>query len=145
MKTKKMIVAGAILLAGSFTMGLQAQEHLNALAKKCESMDKVDMDIIYYKNKETKKIERIVRSFEFTDTQLLNEFLAAFEKDKETAYKVMEAKKNGKIMPSLYRFSTGTTDRVYSLDISKTGKTSISVIERFNIDPKTLNPNAGEG
>lgn len=136
MKTKNIFLTAALLLAGVCGGSVQAQEHLSALVKKCESMDKVDMNVIYDKNKETLKTEKVIKSIQFTDEQLAKEFLAAFEKDKEKAYKVIDGKGNGRIVPSFYRFSVGNTDISYSADFSKSGNTSISVIERFNNDPK---------
>ncbi|MCD8270465.1 MAG: hypothetical protein LUD46_19855 [Parabacteroides sp.] len=55
MKTKKTILLAALLLLGSICGVSQAQENLNALMKKCETMDKIDMNVIYNKNRETKK------------------------------------------------------------------------------------------
>lgn len=136
MKSGKVLAVAALLLVGSVLTGVQAQEHLKALVKKCESLDKVDMDVIYDKNRETKKTEKVIKSLSFTDAQLMNEFLAAFEKDKEAAYKVIETKKKGKIQPSYYCFFSGTTDTAYSFDVRDSGKVSVSVIEKYNQDPK---------
>lgn len=137
MKTKKTILLCVILLVGCMTEGLKAQETLNALMKKCENMDTIDMNVIYNKNRETKKTEKIIKTVTFSnDQKLLDEFVAAFEKDKNAAYKIIDDKKSGKLLPSFYRFGSGTTDISYSLSVSKSGKTTISKIERFDYDPK---------
>lgn len=133
MKTKKTILAMAALLIGSIAMNLQAQENLNALFKKCESMDNVNMNVIYDKDRETKKAEKIIKTIGFKNNpQLVNEFLAAFNKDKEAAYKVIEEKKNGKVMPSFYRFAKGKGDVSFTFSISGENEVSVTMIERFD-------------
>nr|WP_129733012.1 DUF5024 domain-containing protein [Parabacteroides goldsteinii] len=137
MKAKKIILLCVILLAGCITEGLKAQETLNALMKKCENMDTIDMNVIYNKNRETKKTEKIIKTVTFSnDQKLLDEFVAAFEKDKNAAYKIIDDKKGGKLLPSFYRFGSGKTDISYSLSVSKSGKVTVSKIERFDYDPR---------
>ncbi|WP_304248472.1 DUF5024 domain-containing protein [Parabacteroides gordonii] len=137
MKAKKTILLCVILLAGCMTEGLKAQESLNALMKKCENMDTIDMNVIYNKNRETKKTEKIIKTVTFSNNQkLLDEFVAAFDKDKNAAYKIIDDKKSGKLLPSFYRFGSGNTDISYSLSVSKSGKVTVSKIERFDYNPK---------
>ena len=141
MKAKKTILLCVILLLGGLTEGLKAQENLNALMKKCENMDTIDMNVIYNKNRETKKTEKIIKTVTFSNNQkLLDEFVAAFEKDKDAAYKIIDDKKSGKLLPSFYRFGSGKTDISYSLSVSKSGKVTVSKIERFDYDPKKGEP-----
>ena len=100
-------------------------------------MDTIDMNVIYNKNRETKKTEKIIKTVTFSnDQKLLDEFVAAFEKDKNAAYKIIDDKKSGKLLPSFYRFGSGKTDISYSLSVSKSGKVTVSKIERFDYDPK---------
>lgn len=135
MKTKKTFLLAALLLLGSICGALQAQENLNALMKKCETMDKIDMNVIYNKNRETKKTEKIIKTVSFSnDEKLLNEFVAAFEKDKDAAYKIIDQKSKGKLLPSFYRFSNGKTDISYSFSVSDDGSVSVTKIERFDYD-----------
>lgn len=135
MKTKKTILLAALLLLGSICGVSQAQENLNALMKKCETMDKIDMNVIYNKNRETKKTEKIIKTVSFSNNEkLLNEFVAAFEKDKDAAYKIIDQKSKGKLLPSFYRFSNGKTDINYSLSVSDDGSVSVTKIERFDYD-----------
>ncbi|WP_459186897.1 DUF5024 domain-containing protein [Parabacteroides sp. APC149_11_2_Y6] len=148
MKTKKIILSMALLIAGASAGELVAQEHLNALMKKCESLDNVSVEIIYNKDPKTKKPEKNVVSVTFyrqENAKLLNDFLDAFKKDREVAYRVMEEKINGKVTPSLYRFSgAGDTDITYTVEEVKSvfpknsphykekGDIRITKVERFN-------------
>ncbi|CAK7026982.1 MAG: hypothetical protein PARBA_01130 [Parabacteroides sp.] len=148
MKTKKIILSMALLIAGVSAGELMAQEHLNALMKKCESLDNVSVEVIYNKDPKTKKPEKNVVSVTFyrqENAKLLNDFLDAFKKDREAAYRVMEEKINGKVTPSLYRFSgAGDTDITYTVEEVKSvfpknsphykekGDIRITKVERFN-------------
>ena len=51
MKTRNLILTAALLMAGSWAGDLLAQANLNALMKKCESMAKVNVDVIYDKDR----------------------------------------------------------------------------------------------
>lgn len=148
MKTKKIILSMALLIAGASAGELVAQEHLNALMKKCESLDNVSVEVIYNKDPKTKKPEKNVVSVTFyrqENAKLLNDFLDAFKKDREAAYRVMEEKINGKVTPSLYRFSgAGDTDITYTVEevtsvfprnspyYDEKGDIRITKVERFN-------------
>lgn len=146
MKTRNLILTAALLLAGSWAGDLLAQTNLNALIKKCESMEKVNVDVIYDKDRKTKKPVKEVITITFSrkdNPKLLDEFLDAFRKDKEAAYKVMESKIDGKVMPSFYRFAVGTSDLSFSLeDLNKkfkgneymlrNGEIRVTKIERFD-------------
>lgn len=146
MKTRNLILMGALLLAGTWAGDLLAQTNLNALMKKCESMDKVSVDVIYDKDRKTKKPVKEVVTITFSakdNPKLLDDFMNAFRQDKEAAYKVVEKKLNGKVMPSLYRFAAGTTDISYSMDdleqkfkgneyMLRNGNIRVTKIERFD-------------
>ena len=148
MKTKKIILSMALLVVGTSISELVAQEHLNALMKKCESLDNVSVEVIYNKDPKTKKPEKNVVSVTFyrqENAKLLNDFLDAFKKDREAAYRVMEEKMNGKVMPSLYRFSgAGDLDITYTVEEVKSvfprnsphyrekGDIRITKVERLN-------------
>ena len=56
MKTRNLMMAAVILLAGSITMKSVAQENIKALIKKCENMDVIDANIV--RNKNTPTISR---------------------------------------------------------------------------------------
>ncbi|MEY8485585.1 DUF5024 domain-containing protein [uncultured Parabacteroides sp.] len=146
MKTRNLILTVTLLMAGSWASNLMAQTNLNALMKKCESMEKVNVDVIYDKDRKTKKPVKEVITVTFSrkdNPKLLDEFLDAFRKDKEAAYKVMESKIDGKVMPSFYRFAVGTSDLSFSLeDLNKkfkgneymlrNGEIRVTKIERFD-------------
>ncbi len=146
MKTRNFILTAVLLMVGSLAGDLLAQANLNALMKKCESMEKVNVDVIYDKDRKTKKPVKEVITITFSrkdNPKLLDEFLDAFRKDKESAYKVMESKIDGKVMPSFYRFAAGTSDISFSLeDLNKkfkgneymlrNGEIRITKIERFD-------------
>lgn len=146
MKTRNLILTVTLLMAGSWASNLMAQTNLNALMKKCESMEKVNVDVIYDKDRKTKKPVKEVITVTFSrkdNPKLLDEFFDAFRKDKEAAYKVMESKIDGKVMPSFYRFAVGTSDLSFSLeDLNKkfkgneymlrNGEIRVTKIERFD-------------
>ena len=146
MKTRNLILTVTLLMAGSWASNLMAQTNLNALMKKGESMEKVNVDVIYDKDRKTKKPVKEVITVTFSrkdNPKLLDEFLDAFRKDKEAAYKVMESKIDGKVMPSFYRFAVGTSDLSFSLeDLNKkfkgneymlrNGEIRVTKIERFD-------------
>ena len=46
MKTRNLMMAAVILLAGSITMKSVAQENIKSLIKKCENMDVIDANIV---------------------------------------------------------------------------------------------------
>lgn len=131
MKTKKIILAAFLLVAGAASTEVFAQEHLEALVKKCEKLDNVQMQVIYNRDPNTKKLEKTIKSINFQDEKLLNEFLDAFEKDKEKAYKMAEQKVNGRMQPSFYRFSDGKREVGYFWSVSGAHNVSLSVIENY--------------
>ena len=66
MKTRNLILTAALLMAGSWAGDLLAQANLNALMKKCESMAKVNVDVIYDKDRKTKKPVKEVITITFS-------------------------------------------------------------------------------
>jgi hypothetical protein len=128
MKTRSLIAAAILLITGSLTADLFAQETLKALVKKCENMDNIDINIVRDRNKETREIQRVITSISFSGNQALaNDFIAAFDKDKGTADQEIENKSNGKITNIFYRFG----DISYSFSQDDDGSISISVIEKL--------------
>jgi lipopolysaccharide export LptBFGC system permease protein LptF len=94
-----------LLIAGNFTLNASAQTHIEALVKKCESMESVDMNVIRNRNRETKKLERSITTVIIKDNEaLVNEFIAAFKADEGDVIQVIENKSSGKLMPSQYIF-----------------------------------------
>lgn len=137
MKTKGVILAIILSLSMTSIDKLDAQENLNALMKKCENLQNVDIEVLFEKDPKTKKPTRNMTTVTFAvkeNPKLQDEFLEAFQKDRNAAYKVIEGKKNGKILPTFYRFAAGTTDITYTSKIEKNGCFSVTRIERFNIN-----------
>ena len=131
MKTKSLIVAAIFLVVGSFSMDMFAQDALKALVQKCENMENVNVNVVRSRNKETRKLERLVTSISFSDNQaLVNEFIAAFNKDKDMADQEIENRSGGKITNVFYIFG----DRSYSFSQDDDGSASITVIERERED-----------
>lgn len=128
MNMKKVLVVAMLLLIGSFTLDAVAQEAIKALVKKCENMESVNISTVRDRNKETKKVSRSVISISInkSDTALINEFIAAFEKDKIYADKEIENKTKGEVSSLFYQF--GNTS--YSLSLSKSGSASVSIIQK---------------
>ena len=125
MNIKQLWILVLFLIAGSFSIEMIAQENIQAVIKKCESIESVEMSVIKSRNAQTNKIERVITSISFSSNpSLLNEFLAAFKKDEEKASKVIENKVNGKLVPSFYRFK----GVAYSFSMDNSGNVSISEI-----------------
>jgi poly(A) polymerase Pap1 len=125
MKTRNLIVVAILLLTGSLSADLFAQETLKALIKKCESMENVNVNVVRSKNKETRELEQEMTSISFRNNQaLVNEFIAAFAKDKEMADQEIENKSNGKITNLFYRFG----DVSYSFSQHDDTGASVSVM-----------------
>ena len=131
MKTKSLIVTVIFLVAGNFSMDLFAQESLKALVQKCENMENVNINVVRKRNTETRKLERQITTVSFGDNQaLVNEFIAAFDKEKEKADQEIENRSGGKITNIFYRFG----DVSYSFSQGDDGSASITVIEKENED-----------
>lgn len=128
MKTKNVFLIAVLLLIGSFSIESMAQENLAALVKKCESMESVQMSVVRRRDTPKGKITKTITSIQFNSNQaLVNEFLAAFKKDEESATQAIDDKKNGRMVPSFYRFD----DVSYSFSINGDGDGAhISIIER---------------
>lgn len=136
MKTRSIILAVAFLIGGSIACSLQAQKHLDALIKKCESMRNVDVQVIITKDKKTRKVEHSIKNISFSmkeNPQLFNDFIEAFRADQDEAYKVTDRSVNGKVYPSYYRFDNGKTDIMFTanFDEDKRNGTSEVVIVRI--------------
>ena len=117
-----------LFIMSSLSMELVAQENLNALVKKCETMPSLEVDVIKNKNEETKKLEVSVIAISIENNQaLVNEFLSAFEKDKEDATKTIENSANGE------HSLLCVFDKVsYSISYGeKNGSASVSVLYNF--------------
>jgi len=96
-------------IVSSFTARLAAQENLDALVKKCETMDSVDINYVRAKDEKTKKLETKIINITIKNNQaLINQFLEAFKKDEINANNVIEDKKGGRIISLFYQFADDT-------------------------------------
>ena len=139
MKTNRLFITVAIIIAGSFFVNVSAQDALKAIAKKCETLENEDfsVNVVRTRNKDTKKVERYIMTIDFRNgpsakkdavkdnEPLKKEILAAFEKDRSNADHEMEERKNGKITTFSLRFGSSS----YTFSESSSGRFSFSVIE----------------
>ena len=128
---KKVVVFAVLFFAGGLFANLIAQENIKAVMKKCERSNSVEMTYIINKDPETKKFQSSITTIKIKDDpNLIREFVAAFEKDKDNAYSVSGSIKNGVSTPASYKFSNGK-DNYISCTISITDdNTGASVFYR---------------
>ena len=105
MKIKNVLTIAVLLIIAGVNSGLMAQTALRALVKKCESAENVEMSIVRRKDQETLKVKRSVVTIKIMSNKaLVDEFIAAFEKDEPSAYEAIYSKKDGKMMPQHFKF-----------------------------------------
>lgn len=121
---KNVFIIMLLFVMSIFSMELVAQENLNALVKKCETMSTVDVNVMSTKNPETKELLREIFSINIKENpSLVNEFIAAFKKDEINALKVIEDKKGGKLSSLFYQFENAT----YSFQLGERDKFGFTV------------------
>ena len=107
MKTNRLIILVILLITGSFFVNISAQEALRAIAKKCETLDNIECNIVKSRNHKTQEVAHYMMSFKFSKNETLRkEILAAFEKDKGVAIRESIRKKDG-LMNITYFFVNG--------------------------------------
>lgn len=117
-----MLAVALIVIAGCFSATVSAQENLNALMKKCEAMDDVSLNVVQQRDPTTKKTTQVIRTVKFTNKKaLVDDFLKAFQTDKNEAVQAIESKKHGKMVPSYYQFIDKNKQVSYSFKISEDG------------------------
>ena len=128
------------LVVSSFSSELAAQEHLNALVKKCET-EKMEgnvwTEVIYTKNDRTKKFEPTIStlSIEFNPT-LINEFLEALRKDEEKASGKSETRVAGRIYKLIYTFENATYTFYYEGEKGEKGECTGIKVHRILSEEK---------
>ena len=126
MKTNRLFITAAIIIAGSFFVDISAQDALKAIAKKCEAMDNVDISVVRNRNKETKKVDQYIMSITFEKNESLKkEILAAFDKERVNADQEIEDRKDGRVRSMMLRFGSS----LYSISENPNGRVSFSVNE----------------
>ncbi len=147
MTTKRFLSFCLFLLLGAVSENVWAQTALNAIMTKCESMDNVDIQKIVNKDSETRKVIQIVTDVTFQENQaLVDEIVAAFNKDKEETIQQIDSKKNGRMLPEYYIFDDGEKGVAFSFGISKAGRVNFTKIEDYrpkNIRKALVSPSWG--
>jgi len=142
MNAKRFFIAALLLLAGSITANLYAQATIDALVKKCENMNTVDVNTVMKKDTDTKKlVKSVVNIVIKNDAALVKELRSAFEKDRDAADEGTETKREGKLVRLFLRFG----NKNYSFTAKDDSNASLSVIEggekRLRGPAKVLNFN----
>ncbi|MDR2764479.1 MAG: DUF5024 domain-containing protein [Tannerella sp.] len=130
---KRWITVVAFLLAGSVQMDLAAQETIEALVKKCENLNGVKVNIVRNRHPETKEVTRSIMSITIpvqSNQELVDDFVMAFQKEKENAEQEMENKENGKWINLFYRFEK----KSYSLMRDDGGNVIVNIRENTGGD-----------
>ncbi len=105
MKMRNLFIAAMLLLAGSLTTELMAQDAVAAVVKKCEAQKDVQINKARSRDKDTKEVTREVTTLTiFNNPSLVNEIVAAFNKDRDKALDETESTANGKITNLFLRF-----------------------------------------
>lgn len=133
MKAKSFLFVAFFFIFAAFSNHVVAQENLNALIKKCETMDDVDISIVHQRDRKTMKTTQIIKSVSIKNKKsLVDDFIKAFELDRDKAYQAIDNKKKGRMLPSFYQFSDGSRSISYSFSVSGTNgeNASISVIQK---------------
>jgi len=117
MKKKNLILSFVLLIAGSFSMEIFAQENIKALMQQIEKTDDkeiLEADIVR-KNNPTLRTKSFTMLIKLRySPELEKKLIDTFQQDSEKANQVVEQKKDGKVLQYLYRFDTST----YSFAIS---------------------------
>ena len=101
---KNVWILTLLLIVSSFSMRIFAQENINAVVKKYETSPSIAMDHVIERNPKTKKVEQETVLIKITDATLVNEFIAAINKDKEKAIKISENTSQGQLRQAVYQF-----------------------------------------
>ena len=126
MKIKNVLAIAILLIIAGVNSDLMAQTTLKALVKKCESIENVEMNIARKKDRETLKIKQSITYIKIVSNKaLVDEFIAAFEKDEPFAYEAIRSKEDGRMIPFHFKFK-GVT---FNFGYTKPDEVSIHMIE----------------
>ena len=118
MKIKNVLAIAILLIIAGVNSELMAQDALKALVKKCESAENVEMNVVRRRDEKTLKLTRSFTEITIRSNKtLIDEFIAACEKDESSAYDVAYSKKDGKMIPERLRFKSVT----FSFSLIKDG------------------------
>ena len=114
MKIKNVLTIVVLLIIAGLNSDLMAQTTLKALVKKCESAENVEMRIVRQKDKETLKPKQTITTIKIKSNKaLVDEFIAAFEKDEPFAHEAFYTNRGGKIIPQQFNFKGATFTFAY--------------------------------
>ncbi len=106
MKIRNAVLIMIVLITGSLSGTVNAQENLKALFKKCETRDDVVMIIVRNRDRNTQKESKeSTTSITIKNNKaLVDEFITAFDKDEPNTDNAVLSKKKGKTIPVFYEF-----------------------------------------
>jgi hypothetical protein len=126
MKTKKARFFMLSLAFAGFSLGMSAQVHLDALIKRCETLESVDMEMVKNKGKFDKNVETKTVNIRITNNKkLVYEFLDAFKKDSPNAEQAMFRKK--KESGEINYYQSQFPKQTYTIVVKEAGNANITV------------------
>ncbi|MDR1813575.1 MAG: DUF5024 domain-containing protein [Tannerella sp.] len=132
MKTKMFLI---LIISGLSIAAINAQTHIEALIKKCETMENVDMEVIKRKNKEAKEKETVAVRIEIRDNRkLIDDFIDAFRKDESDADQITTRKRSN---DELYVYQYGNMQ--YTLRIKEKTNAQVRVTSGRNYYVSMIN------
>jgi len=110
MKTKRNVLLAIVLIIGTFCNFTYAQSHIDAVIKKCETLESIEMNVV--KNKREGNNEEHISIRISNNPKLVEEFLNAFNKDGANADQSTTRRKDNREFIE-YRFNKS----VYSITV----------------------------
>lgn len=126
------LIAVILFLAGMAVSSprADAQQRIDQLITRVEGMNNVNTNVVINKNKETGAIERIVKTVTImSNKNLISEFQAAFDQEKNKAYQVSE-NSTASDRQLTYRFAAGNREISCTLKIMGGSNATVTYIDR---------------
>lgn len=131
MKTKFLLATLLFAVFSMITVNANAQQKLTEVTKKLETMDNVDVNIVQQRDKQTRKIGKVIKNYTVNTKALVDEILNAFAQDKKDALTMIDNKQAGRVIPSFYKFEEGGKEISYSLSVFNDGQgATLTVIDK---------------
>lgn len=129
----RVVILGLVFVIGGLSTNIWAQTNLKKWVEEAQNIDEVDVTIISERNPKTKKLSSSMISINFKNKpELEAKLYDAAKKDRDNADKVIENKRNGKIVPTVYEFNLPNEKyklTKYIFSKSKNGSVSVVVKE----------------
>lgn len=126
---KTMMTALVMCISISSVM---AQKSIDRLVTELEKRDDVSINSVTKRNPKTRKIVRVVKTFEFKDEKMMKRLIEAFEKDEEYAVTAIKDMPKGRKDPSrvnfTFKFASDNENRTYTLATNASGSVSMTLI-----------------